>query len=101
IADRVAVIDQGKIVEQNDVVSLFKRPQTAIAKRFTRAVIENKIPEKLQAQLKSTPMAEGYVLLRIDFVGQSTAEPVIHDLIKQFDWHISIIEAHVEMLRQE
>jgi D-methionine transport system ATP-binding protein len=41
IADRVAVLDQGKIVEQGSVFDLFSNPQTETARRFISTVIRN------------------------------------------------------------
>jgi D-methionine transport system ATP-binding protein len=101
IVDRVAVIDQGKIIEENNVLNLFKNPQTAIAKRFTHSAIHIKIPESLINKLQTSVIPNAYTLLRLDFIGKTAAEPIINDLIKHFDLQINIIEAHLEMLRGE
>jgi D-methionine transport system ATP-binding protein len=41
IADRVAVLEQGKIVEQGLVFDIFSNPQTETARRFISTVIRN------------------------------------------------------------
>lgn len=101
IANRVAVIDHGKIIEQNDVVNLFKNPQTEIAKKFTQSAIRVSIPENLVNKLHKTPISNAYALLRLDFIGKTVAEPIIHGLIKHFNIQVNILEAHVEVLRNE
>ncbi|WP_244897010.1 hypothetical protein [Candidatus Coxiella mudrowiae] len=45
VAQRVAVLDQARIVEESDIVTLFKRPKTEIAKKFTHSLIKIKLPE--------------------------------------------------------
>ena len=40
IADRVAVMDKGRIIEQADVVELFKHPKTEVAKTFNSICLE-------------------------------------------------------------
>lgn len=101
IADRVAIMDSGKIVEQSDVLSLFKDPQTEIAKKFVYSGIKKRIPEKLANKIKSVLMQDADTLLSINFMGKTAAEPIIHGLIKKFDLPVNIIEAHLELLRQE
>ena len=101
IADRVAVMDHGKIIEQNDVVNLFKWPKMALTKKFTHAAIQVRIPDALQGKVNTVVIENAYTLLRIDFIGKTAAEPVINDLIKRFDLQINIIEAHLETLRHE
>lgn len=101
IADRVAVIDHGKIIEQNRVLNLFKYAQTDIAKKFMHAAIRVNIPEKLIDKLHAAAIPNAYTLLRLDFIGKTAAEPIVNDLIKHFDIQINIIEAHLEMLSNE
>ena len=43
--ERVAVLDQARIVEESDIVTLFKRPKTEITKKFTHSLIKIKLPE--------------------------------------------------------
>ncbi len=47
----MAVLDQGRIVEESDIVTLFKRPKTEIAKKFTHSLIKIKLPEILHIRL--------------------------------------------------
>lgn len=101
IADHVAVIDHGSIIEQADVVSLFKVPKTDIAKAFTRSTFMPELPPSLQKQLQVNPIEAGYQILRIAFMGETTTEPVMNNLIKHHDVQINILQANVEMLRGE
>lgn len=101
IADRVAVLDHGKIIEQNSVVNLFKRPQNPITRAFTHSLIQFDIPEMYRKRLSKSPSENNTVLLRIDFMGEATTHPIISELVKRFKVSINILEAHIEHLRNE
>lgn len=101
IADQVAVIDDGRIVECNDVVSVFKNPRSSVTERFVQSVLKSVLPEDLQARLQGMPIDDGYVFLRLTFAGQVTMEPVVFEMMKASKASINIIQANIEMLRQE
>ncbi|WP_423063065.1 methionine ABC transporter ATP-binding protein [Candidiatus Paracoxiella cheracis] len=101
IADYVAVLDHGKSIEQSDVATLFKQPKTAVAKRLTQSALKVNLPQSLQDKLLHDPIAEGYTLLRIDFLGETAAEPIINALIKKYDVNINILQASLELVHDE
>ncbi|OGT25765.1 MAG: methionine ABC transporter ATP-binding protein [Gammaproteobacteria bacterium RIFCSPLOWO2_02_FULL_42_14] len=101
IADRVAVIDEGEIVECATVVDLFKHPQTDIAKRLTQSVLKAELPEQLRSQLQSQPFTDSQIILRLTFLGHATLEPVINEFMRETKLRMSILEAHIEYLRNE
>lgn len=101
IADQVAVLDDGKIIEQSDVVSLFKSPQSTIAKTFTESLMNPELPALLHKQLRSERMEGGHAVIRVALTGRSAAEPVMDDLIKRFKIRINILQANLEFLRSD
>jgi D-methionine transport system ATP-binding protein len=64
ICDRVAILDQGRILEQGPVWKVFSQPQNELTRRLLRTV-RPPLPEVLQRQLRDTPAASGRLLLRI------------------------------------
>ncbi len=101
LADHVAVIDDGRIIEQTDIVSLFKQPKTDIARRFVQSIINPELPNLLSKQLKSEPIPEGHTVIRVAFTGTAAAEPVIDELIKTYKIRINILQANLEFLHNE
>ncbi|MCB1827739.1 MAG: methionine ABC transporter ATP-binding protein [Coxiellaceae bacterium] len=101
IADHVAVLDDGRIIEQSDVVSLFKHPKTAIAKTFTESISNSELPALLHKQLRAERMQDGHTVIRVAFTGRAAAEPVIDDLVKHFKIRINILQANLEFLRTD
>ena len=101
IADRVAVIDHGEIVECAPVIDIFKNPQALITKRLIQSVSKFLLPVELQSQLHFEPMMDDWVILRLTFVGHATLEPVINEFIRESKAVISILQANIEQLRSE
>src|SRR3990167_4364708 len=101
IADRVAVIDHGEIVECAPVIDIFKNPKKSITKRLIQSVSKFLLPVELQSQLHFEPMMDDWVILRLTFVGHATLEPVINEFIRESKAVISILQANIEQLRSE
>jgi D-methionine transport system ATP-binding protein len=101
VADRVAVMDAGRIIEQADVVSLFKSPQSDIAKSFTESMINTDLPLRLHQQLTPERTPGAHAVLRVAFTGKAAAEPVINELIKRFKVQLNILQANLEFLRSD
>lgn len=98
VCDTVAVIDQGRIVEQGKVLDIFCQPQHEITRALTRAAFNLKLPESLQNKVTQQFAEDAYTLLRISFVGGVTSTPLINDLINRFHLEINILQSDIETL---
>nr|WP_286346730.1 methionine ABC transporter ATP-binding protein [Frondihabitans sucicola] len=52
IADRVVVMDEGRVVEQGDVYDVFSAPSTAAAAKFVRSVLQDRPSAETLARLR-------------------------------------------------
>lgn len=100
-ADRVAVLEQGHVVEQAAVVDIFRNPQHAITKQLTQMSLHSELPSSLQAKLTDTPLEDSIMLMRIAFVGQAATQPVIDDLIKHSHLEVNILQANLDYIHDE
>lgn len=101
IADRVAVLDDGRIIEEADVVTLFKSPKTEIAKTFTGLAAHRELPPLLKEHLHAEHLPGDQTVIRMTFSGDAAAQPVIDDLIRHFKVRINIMQANLEFLRSD
>lgn len=101
IADHVAVLDHGKIIEKTDVVSLFRKPETEIAKSFAQSTFKLELPKMLQEKIQSARIPNGHLLLRLAFIGKSTTRPIVDDLVRHHKVRVNILQANVEFLRHQ
>ena len=101
IADHVVLIDGGRIVENTDVINLFKNPQSNAAKQFVSNDVHGHIPEELQQQIRQQPTENSKLALQITFIGETATQPVIEQLVHHSKVHINIMQANLEYLRRE
>ena len=100
ICDKVAVIENGKIIEQGPVIDIFSKPQQETTRDFISAIINHDLPEIFQGtEFSPEPINNGHLVLRISFMGHSTEEPIIAGLIRRFDIDISILYGNVDHIR--
>ncbi|MCH7323000.1 methionine ABC transporter ATP-binding protein [Solibacillus sp. MA9] len=94
ICNRVAVMEAGKVVEQGDVLRVFQHPQAPITKNFvSKAAGET---QETQASLEQilTNYPSGKIV-KLTFAGATTEQPVISQIIKQFDVVINIVHGKI------
>lgn len=89
ICDRIAVMDHGKIVEENETEQLFKNPKTALTRSFIQHL---DVAEKIVAsEFKGT-------ILRLVYDGENLAEPILSKCLKEYNVYFNIISANVNKL---
>ncbi|MBE3587030.1 MAG: methionine ABC transporter ATP-binding protein [Thermoanaerobacteraceae bacterium] len=98
ICDRVAVIDQARIVETGPVLDVFTAPRTPTAREFVKSVWNTAIPEELLHRHR--PAREGESrLVRLSFIGQSAGEPVISTMIQKYGIHANILFGKIDQIK--
>ena len=105
VADRVAVIEAGRIVEQGRVLDVFTRPQQAITKSLIDEILPQELPasvldhvRKLAGQLGAGRTGQ---LLRLSYAGDSAYQPILSQLIRQFGVDMSILHGQVDEIQDE
>ena len=105
VADRVAVIEAGRIVEQGRVLDVFTRPQQAITKSLIDEILPQELPasvldhvRKLAGQLSAGRTGQ---LLRLSYAGDSAYQPILSQLIRQFGVDMSILHGQVDEIQDE
>ncbi len=99
ICDRVAVIDNSRIVEVGKVLDIFTNPNTPTSRSFVNSVISSEIPEELLHTSCYENEGKASKLIRVSFVGASAGEPVIFKMIKRFDIDASILYGNVSRIK--
>lgn len=92
ICNRVAVMEQGKVVEEGEVIDVFTSPKQPVTKKFVEQLTGSDEEEDI------TAMKEKYqegALLRIQFLGESANQTVISQLAKDLDIHINILQGKI------
>jgi len=101
VADRVAVIDAGLIVEQGPVLDVFTRPQHATTRSLIEEIVPQALPESVLARIRALmrqhePAGERGQLLRLAFAGTDADRPILSDVIRHFGIDLSIVHGQVD-----
>jgi D-methionine transport system ATP-binding protein len=99
IADRVAVIDAGRIVEQGPVIEVFTRPQHATTRSLIEEIVPQALPESVLARIRALMTgrpAQEAQLLRLAFAGTGTDRPLLSDIVRQHGIDLSIVHGQVD-----
>ncbi|MBL7575880.1 D-methionine transport system ATP-binding protein [Peptoniphilus asaccharolyticus DSM 20463] len=91
ICDRIAVMDHGKIVEENETEQLFKNPKTALTRSFIQHL--DVAEEIVASEFKGT-------ILRLVYDGENLAEPILSKCLKEYNVYFNIISANVNKLTE-
>ena len=93
ICHRVAVMEGGKVVEQGSVLEVFKNPEQPITKRFVQQVTEpEETKETIQHLLEDIQSGK---VIQLSFIGEGTEQPLMTDLIRNFDLTVNILQGKI------
>lgn len=100
ICNRVAVMEDGYVIEQGDIVSIFTNPQNPLTQEFINTATH--IDQALEKLAKHPSLlhlnSSQDEVAQLSFVGQSTSEPLIARLYSKFSVTANILYGNVEIL---
>jgi D-methionine transport system ATP-binding protein len=100
IANKVAVMQDGEVVEHGDVYDIFKNPKQPITKRF---VGEDDISSATDLNMTVDEITKNYpngMILKLTFKGKQSQQPVISQIIREFpSLEVNIIEGSIHQIQ--
>ena len=96
ICDEVAVISQGKLIEQGSVGEIFADPKHELTREFIASSLHLDIPAVYHERLQKEDGENLNPLLRLEMTGKSVNEPVISEVSRLFDTNFKIISAQMD-----
>ncbi len=96
ICNKVAVMEEGHIVEQGGVMEVFSHPRAPVTQEFVRTVIRDQIPESIVGLLYQEQ--RNYRVERLKFIGSSVKKPVISEICHIDGIEVNILGATVQEL---
>lgn len=92
---RVAVMSAGKIVEVNDIYSVFASPEHSITKSLISKNLNIQLPKGVE---KLISMGE---LIKLHFRGDKSIDPLISEVSKKFKVYMSIIHGKIDYINNK
>ena len=100
IADRVAVMEDGRIVEEGSVYDLFSDPGTEISKRFVASSsLLGKIDSLIRENAELVKVGKGELLVRLIFEKECVGEHVLTSAAKETGVDLNLLLADAEYLQ--
>ncbi|WP_277631035.1 methionine ABC transporter ATP-binding protein [Atopococcus tabaci] len=101
ICNKVAVMENGEVVEKGDLVSIFTAPKNQLTKEFINTATHiDQALDKLAKHPTLLQLSKNDVLANITYVGESTSSPLIATLYAQFGVVTNILYGNVEILQE-
>lgn len=97
ICNKVAVMEEGRIIEQGSVLDVFGSPKRKTTQNFVKTVIQNTITPSVQKSINAKPESK---LHKLNFVGESASEPILYEMIRSFDVMVNILFANTTEIQE-
>ena len=93
ICNKIAVIEQGRIIEEGPVSEIFADPKMTTTKQFLQGT-SHEIPPEFFKEISPNRK-----LLRLKFKGTAAGEPVISQIIQKFNVEANILLGWIDKLQ--
>lgn len=94
ICDRMAVMQDGKVVEEGTVYDMFSAPKMSLTKEFISSVVSLDVPDEILQK------CTGH-LVKIMFKGEVAGEGIISDTIQKFDIQGNFLHGLIEYIQEK
>lgn len=88
ICDKVAIMEEGKIIEQGNIFDIFVNPKASITKKLVNNVINNELPP---AVINKVGYGSGNNIRQLIYNDDELSKPLISYLSKEFEVEVSIL----------
>lgn len=98
ICNRVAVMENGRVIEEGEVFKVFSDPQENTTKNFISTVLNDRLSPHLIEKLKKKHPSKFY---RIVFSGDATSEPILSKITSRHNIRFNIIYGSINELQNQ
>ena len=99
IANRVAVMQDGQLIEEGSVLDIFSNPNQDLTRDFiTTATGINEAMVKIEKQEIVQNLAPNSILVQLEYAGTATDEPLLNQIYKKYQVTANILSGESENL---
>ena len=93
ICNRMAIMQDGRVIELGDVYDIFASPEKPLTKEFINSVVSFDIPQPVLDSVRGT-------IVKILFKGQIAGEGIISDTMQQFSVKGNFLHGTIEYIQE-
>ncbi|MGE0422401.1 MAG: methionine ABC transporter ATP-binding protein [Reyranellaceae bacterium] len=98
IAEKVIVLEAGRVIEQGATFDIFAHPQHPTTRSFVGTVTGSLLPEDIGARLKPQPFAGSQAVLKIVWSGDPSGERVLGQLARTLSVEVSLLHGQIDSI---
>ena len=93
ICNRMAIMQDGRVVESGDVYDLFASPKESLTQEFIKSVVSFDIPEAVLRDVRGE-------IVKIIFKGNIAGEGIISDMLQQYTIKGNFLHGTIEYIQE-
>lgn len=97
ICDRVAIMENGVVIEQGSVLDIFSDPREQTTRNFIKTIFDDEVPAEILANIKQTGPAAR--ILRVAFRGEAALDPVLGTLSARFPVSTNLLYGSITSIK--
>ncbi|PSL41857.1 D-methionine transport system ATP-binding protein [Planomicrobium soli] len=94
ICDRMAIMQDGRVIEEGDVYDIFSEPKAELTKEFISSVVSFDVPKPILAACTGS-------IIKVQFKGAVAGEGVITDTVQHFDVKGNFLHGTIEYIQEK
>jgi D-methionine transport system ATP-binding protein len=96
ICDEVAIIHDGKLIEQGTVENIFANPKEEVTQKFIDSSLHIEIPSSYTDRLRQEPFPGAHPLVKLQLTGKTVSEPILSEAARMFEVDFEIVSAQMD-----
>ncbi|WHX68089.1 methionine ABC transporter ATP-binding protein [Peribacillus frigoritolerans] len=92
LCHRVAVMQDGRVIEEGPVYEIFSQPKQELTKQFISSVLDFELPSHLIEESEGT-------IIKIQFEGQTAGESILSDTLQSYAVKGNILHGKIEYIQ--
>ncbi|GGA99440.1 ATP-binding cassette domain-containing protein [Macrococcus hajekii] len=94
ICHQVAVMENGRVVEQGPVMHVFENPQSSVTQRFVKDDLkDSELETSMNEIMEHYPTG---TILRLKFVGSTSGQPIISKMIRKYNLDANVLAGNIK-----
>ena len=98
ICNRVAVMEDGRVIEEGQVFDIFSNPQEKTTQNFISSVLNDKLSPRLLKKVRNEHIGKLYQVI---FSGGKASQPILSELTTKHHIHFNIIYGSINELQDQ
>ena len=97
LCNKCAVMQDGKLVETGSTLEIFSHPKDSLTREFVET--STNVSETIEEVKQNIGiLKENELLVKLNYVGEATTEPLINDLYQKFGVKTNILGGNIEFI---